>query len=80
MGERRNEPLIECLGALIDYRGKSPPKSNTGIPVLSAKVVKTMGLLRPIEQTIARDYYPEWSDTGNTSARRRGDDHGSTDG
>ena len=64
MSEWRTEPLIECLAALIDYRGKSPPKSNTGIPVLSAKVVKSTGLLWPIEQMIAPDYYPKWMTRG----------------
>lgn len=58
------EPLEDCLDALIDYRGKSPTKSPSGIPVLSAKVVKTTGLLRPIEQTIAPDYYPKWMTRG----------------
>jgi len=52
--------LEDCLDALLDYRGKSPKKAPTGIPVLSAKVVKTDGLLRPIEQTIAPDYYDKW--------------------
>ena len=52
------------MEALIDYRGKSPTKSDTGIPVLSAKVVKTTGLLRPIEQTIAPDYYKKWMSRG----------------
>lgn len=60
----QTEPLEDCLEVLIDYRGKSPPKSVTGIPVLSAKVVKTTGLLRPIEQTIAPDYYPKWMTRG----------------
>lgn len=54
----------DCLEALIDYRGKSPQKSDTGIPVLSAKVVKTEGLVRPIEQKIASDYYPKWMTRG----------------
>lgn len=58
------EQLEDCLDALIDYRGKSPTKSDTGIPVLSAKVVKTTGLLRPIEQTIAPDYYKKWMSRG----------------
>lgn len=58
------EPLEDCLDALIDYRGKSPTKSGSGIPVLSAKVVKTTGLLRPVEQTIAPDYYPKWMTRG----------------
>ena len=64
MGEWRTESLTDCLAALIDYRGKSPPKSETGIPVLSAKVVKTTGLLRSIEQTISPDYYPVWMTRG----------------
>ena len=64
MGEWRTESLVDCLEALIDYRGKSPLKSNAGIPVLSAKVVKTSGLLRPIEQMIAPDYYPKWMTRG----------------
>jgi len=58
------EPLEDCLDVLIDYRGKSPKKSPTGIPVLSAKVVKTAGLLRPIEQTISASYYKEWMTRG----------------
>lgn len=57
-------PLEDCLESLIDYRGKSPTKSATGIPVLSAKVVKTTGLIRPIEQTIAPEYYPKWMTRG----------------
>lgn len=57
-------PLEDCLESLIDYRGKSPTKSSTGIPVLSAKVVKTTGLIRPIEQTIAPEYYPKWMTRG----------------
>ena len=52
--------LGDYLDALLDYRGKSPPKSESGIPVLSAKVVKTSGLLNPIEQRIAPEYYPKW--------------------
>ena len=64
MVEWRTEPLIDCLETLIDYRGKSPPKSDAGIPVLSAKVVKTTGLLQPIEQMIAADYYPKWMTRG----------------
>lgn len=64
MTEWKTGSLIECLDALIDYRGKSPEKSQNGIPVLSAKVVKTAGLLRPIEQTIAPDYYTQWMTRG----------------
>lgn len=64
MGVWSKEPLEDCLDALIDYRGKSPKKSDNGIPVLSAKVVKTAGLLHPIEQTISPNYYNEWMTRG----------------
>lgn len=56
--------LEEALSALIDYRGKSPPKSSTGTPVISAKVVKAGRILRPIEQTIDPDYYHTWMTRG----------------
>ena len=64
MGEWQTERLENCLASLIDYRGKSPPKSDQGIPVLSAKVVKTGGILHPVEQTIAPDYYAKWMTRG----------------
>lgn len=36
-----NEYLMEdALSAIIDYRGKTPQKSESGIPTLSAKSVK----------------------------------------
>ncbi len=57
-------PLEECLEALIDYRGKSPTKSASGIPVISAKVVKSGRIEEPIEQTIAPGYYGEWMRRG----------------
>ncbi|HEY0084452.1 MAG TPA: restriction endonuclease subunit S [Allosphingosinicella sp.] len=64
MANWRTEALSDCLQSLIDYRGKSPPKSLIGVPVLSAKVVKTAGLKRPIEQTIDPSYYSTWMTRG----------------
>lgn len=60
MTEFNSLVLDDALETLLDYRGKSPPKSLTGIPVISAKVVKAGRITRPIEQTIAPDYYPTW--------------------
>ena len=60
MGSWKTELLNDCLEVMLDYRGKSPPRSKVGIPVLSAKVVKTTGLLRPIEQMMDRAHYPVW--------------------
>lgn len=56
--------LEDALDLLIDYRGKSPKKSDTGIPVISAKVVKSGRILDEIEQTISADYYSEWMRRG----------------
>lgn len=56
--------LESVLSALIDYRGKSPPKSATGTPVISAKVVKDGRISRPIEQTIDPSFYPQWMTRG----------------
>lgn len=60
----RELPLGECLSTLIDYRGKSPKKSETGIPVISAKVVKDGRITHPIVQKIAPSYYVEWMRRG----------------
>lgn len=57
-------PLEDALDELIDYRGKSPKKSDTGIPVISAKVVKDGRVIEPIEQTISPDYYSDWMRRG----------------
>lgn len=40
MSEWKEEVLVDCLESLIDYRGKTPQKSNDGILTLSAKSVK----------------------------------------
>ncbi|WP_227271148.1 restriction endonuclease subunit S [Roseobacter weihaiensis] len=62
--ERSEWALEKCLEVLIDYRGKSPTKSKTGIPVISAKVVKNGRILEPVEQTIDPSYYEEWMRRG----------------
>lgn len=56
--------LEDGLARLIDYRGKSPKKSDTGIPVISAKVVKAGRIYQQIEQTIAPEYYDQWMTRG----------------
>ncbi|MFV7784199.1 restriction endonuclease subunit S [Shewanella marisflavi] len=34
------KPIIQVLESVIDYRGKSPPKSDSGIPLLTAKNIR----------------------------------------
>lgn len=64
MSEWPVQPLEDCLEVLIDYRGKSPKKSSSGIPVLSAKVIKNGKILRPIAQAVSPSYYEQWMTRG----------------
>lgn len=56
-------PLEDCLDALIDYRGKTPKKTDSGIPLVTAKVVKG-GRIETPNEFIARDEYDSWMRRG----------------
>lgn len=48
--------LEDCLDALIDYRGKTPVKTDSGIPLITAKIIKGGRIETPTE-FIAKDDY-----------------------
>lgn len=55
-----------CLGdvcSFIDYRGKTPPKTTSGIPLITAKIIKN-GVIQEPQEFIAEDYYDEWMRRG----------------
>lgn len=52
-------PLSEALEALIDYRGKTPKKTTSGIPLITAKIVKG-GTILPVTEYIAFNDYDSW--------------------
>lgn len=56
-------PLEECLDALIDYRGKTPEKTDSGIPLVTAKVIKG-GRIETPNEFIAHDDYESWMRRG----------------
>ncbi len=56
-------PLEDCLDALIDYRGKTPEKTDSGIPLITAKVIKSGRIEKPTE-FIAFDNYDAWMRRG----------------
>ncbi len=56
-------PLEECLDALIDYRGKTPVKTESGIPLITAKIIKGGRIETPTE-FIAKDNYDSWMRRG----------------
>lgn len=47
----------------IDYRGKTPPKTTSGIPLVTAKIVKN-GMIQEPQEFIAENYYDEWMRRG----------------
>ena len=56
-------PLEQCLDALIDYRGKTPEKTEFGVPLVTAKVIKGGRIERPTE-FIATQAYESWMRRG----------------
>ncbi|PPK70794.1 type I restriction enzyme S subunit [Methylobacter tundripaludum] len=56
-------PLEECLDALIDYRGKTPEKTNAGIPLVTAKIIKG-GRIEKASEFISKDGYDAWMRRG----------------
>ncbi|RFP17894.1 restriction endonuclease subunit S [Duganella sp. BJB488] len=56
-------PLEECLDALIDYRGKTPEKTSSGVPLITAKIIKGGRIETPTE-FIAADNYDTWMRRG----------------
>ncbi|TAE78411.1 MAG: restriction endonuclease subunit S [Verrucomicrobia bacterium] len=55
--------IEESVGRIIDYRGKSPDKTPSGIPLITAKIVKNKGVDEPSE-FIATEAYESWMRRG----------------
>jgi len=55
------EEATECL---IDYRGKTPPKTESGVRLVTAKVVKGGQIHKEPAEYIAPEYYDEWMRRG----------------
>jgi type I restriction enzyme S subunit len=55
--------LESAMEAIIDYRGKSPQKTSSGIPLITARVVKG-GRILPPDEFIAPEDYDEWMRRG----------------
>ena len=51
--------LINLLDTLIDYRGKTPKKTSSGVPLVTAKIIKG-GRILPFEEFIAENDYDSW--------------------
>ncbi len=53
-----------CLEKVIDYRGKPPPKAETGVPLITAKNVRFGWLDMTSDEYIEADAYEEWMTKG----------------
>ncbi len=51
------------MSAIIDYRGKSPRKTTSGVPLITAKVVKS-GRIETPDEFIDPEEYDEWMTRG----------------
>ena len=60
---RYNSYQLQEVCSFIDYRGKTPPKTVEGIPLITAKIIKN-GTILPPQEFIAEDYYDEWMRRG----------------
>ena len=63
MGEWKEYKLKEVIEKFIDYRGKTPTKTDIGVPLITAKIIKDGRILEPNE-FIAEDYYEQWMTRG----------------
>ncbi len=60
---RYNSYQLQDVCSFIDYRGKTPPKTTEGIPLITAKIIKNGTILAP-QEFIAENYYDEWMRRG----------------
>ncbi|GIO15543.1 type I restriction system specificity protein [Cohnella xylanilytica] len=51
--------LEDVLEAIIDYRGKTPKKTNSGVPLITAKIVKN-GVIQQANEFISEKDYDSW--------------------
>jgi type I restriction enzyme S subunit len=63
MGEWKEYILEDCMDAIIDYRGKTPNKTTSGIPLITAKIIKN-GSILPTQEYIAENDYESWMRRG----------------
>lgn len=63
MSEWKEYVLETVIDKFVDYRGKTPKKTLSGIPLITAKIVKEGRLLEPFE-FIAEEDYEGWMTRG----------------
>lgn len=57
-------PIGQLIERLIDYRGKTPTKTDSGVPLITAKVIKGGRILTSALEFIAEETYEAWMRRG----------------
>ena len=57
------QSVEDSMKAIIDYRGKTPRKTPSGVPLITAKIVKDGRIMSPTE-FIASEGYDSWMNRG----------------
>ena len=57
------QSVEDSMKAIIDYRGKTPRKTPSGVPLITAKIVKG-GRIMPPTEFIASEGYDSWMNRG----------------
>lgn len=58
------EPISKITKTLIDYRGKTPEKTDSGVRLITAKVIKEGFIQEGNDEYISEDTYKEWMTRG----------------
>ena len=72
MEEWKQYRLIDVLDTLIDYRGKTPKKTSSGVPLITAKIIKNGRIETPTEFISVDDYGSRIPKSGRCSSNNRG--------
>ena len=64
MSTVRSRSIEEITQTLIDYRGKTPTKTSSGVKLITAKVIKDGFIQDSEHEYIAEDSYPMWMRRG----------------
>jgi len=58
-----NSYMLQDVCDFIDYRGKTPKKTKSGVPLVTAKIIKNGVIMTP-QEFIGEDNYDEWMRRG----------------
>lgn len=64
MGQFETRTIEEVTDVLIDYRGKTPPKTKSGVKLITAKVIKDGSIIDGNHEYISGNYYDAWMRRG----------------